>query len=324
MIDIDRNKPNFSTIYIAQPSEECNHMKYSKPLVFSLVFGLLAVSGLSPVKADTTETTIKTTTTTTGASVMSLPATGTYLVVDPITGVVQGSYDPEAPLILQSGLVIVDSSTGRLLATVDSFGNLVDVNAAPATEVLVVSIDARRRDLDRQIAEALNGGQLTRAQANALRADLARIASDESASRQSAGTLTYQKAMILGYGLNSLSDRLAPVTQTVVATPVISPQFVTIDGNVTMVDNVTYRRLQLQARIDDEYASGRLSGDQVSRLKSDLDKISSLETNFRRDGQLSDSKNWILSIKLDRLQSSLENNVAVINQRRSGIGIRAD
>jgi hypothetical protein len=245
-------------------------------------------------------------------------------VVDPITGVVQGNYDPEATQILQSGLVIVDSSSGKLLATVDSLGNVVDVNAAPATEVLVVSIDARRRDLDRQIAEALNKGQLTAAQSNALRADLERIASDESASRQAAGTITYQKAMALGFGLNSLSDRLAPVTQTVVVTPVIAPQFVTVDGQVTMVDNVTYRKLQLQARIDDEYAAGRLSGDQVSRLKSELNKISALETKFRRDGQLSDSKNRILSIKLDQLHSSLDTDVAIINQRRSGIGIRVN
>jgi hypothetical protein len=246
------------------------------------------------------------------------------LVVDPITGVVQGSYDPEVPQIYQSGLVIVDSSTGKLLATVDSLGNVVDVNAAPATDVLVVSINARRRDLERQIAEALTRGQLTAIQANVMRADLERIASDESASRNLAGTLTYQKAMVLGYGLNSLSDRLAPVTQTVVVTPVISPQFVTVDGQLTMVDNVTYRKLQLQRRIDDEFAAGRLSNDQVSKLKSLLNKISILETKYRTDGQLSESKNRILSIKLDQLHSTLETDIAIINQRRSGIGIRVN
>jgi hypothetical protein len=311
-------------------------MNYTKPFVMSLLASSLMLSAGTLARADSTEeTTVKTTTVTTGTALpltgetmVSLPANGSYLVVDPITGLVQGDYEPMARLVngrnLKTGSVIVEANSGKLLATVDSAGNIVDVTTFPATQTLILSIDSRRKELDRQIAEALNQGQISAQQAARLRSELAQISTEELGNSNAPACLTFQKAMNLGYSLNTLSERLVPITSTMAIQPVIAPQFVTINGQLAMVDTVTSRRLLMATRIQDEYAAGRLSGDQVAQLNSELDRIASLETKYRRDGQLSEAKDRALSIKLDQVHSSLEHDVAIINQKRSGIGLRTD
>lgn len=302
-------------------------MNYRKSLTLSLLSGCLIFSGLA-AKADTTETTTTQTTTTTDFGTVNLSPNGSYQVVDPITGRVLGAYDPTARLVegraLESGVVIVDKTNGGLVATVDSSGNIVDISRAPATQTLLVSIDTRRQDLNRRIDEALNRGTLSAAQASAMRAELEQIAADEESARRNAGAVTYRRALVMGYGLNTLSERLVPMTQTVTFEPVISTQFVDINGRFVMVDSITAREQRLQRRIDDEYTAGRLSAQQVSKRKEDLNKISSLEAQYRKNGELSDSKEKKLSEKLDRVQTSIDENVTSINQKRSKIGIRAD
>lgn len=292
---------------------------------FILLSSCLLLSSLCVAKADTIETTTTQTTTTSAASpVFALSASGNYFVVDPITGTPVGHYDPVARLVdgrtLQSGLVIVDKPSGNLVATVDAFGNIVDVSVAPATEVLVVSINSRRADLDRQIAQALARGQITAAKAADMRAQLERISANETAFRVN-GTLTYRQALVVASDLNILGQRLYP---TAVVTPVVAPQFVVQDTRLTMVDNITYRKLHLSRRIDDEYQAGRLSSNNVSDLKEKMATVSSLEMRYRKNGELSESKNRAISTKLDQLETSLNRDVSNINEKRSEIGIRVN
>jgi hypothetical protein len=235
-------------------------MNYAKLFTLSLLVGYLTLPTSLASSAETTETIVKTTTVTTGTispALINLPDSGNYLVVDPISDAVQGNYEPTAKLIngqnAQAGAVIVDASTGKLVATVDLLGNIVDIAAVPATNNLIVSIDSRRKDLDRQIADALSKGQINAVQAAALRGDLERIASDELTNSKASGALSFQKALFLGYGLNTLSDRLVPVASTMVIKPVIAPQFVTMNGQLTMVDNIMSRRLRMERRVEDEY-----------------------------------------------------------------------
>lgn len=210
-------------------------MNYRTSFTLSLIASCLAISGFSASRAETTETT-QTTTLTTSVVPLTLSPTGSYVVVDPITGAIRGTYDPVAKLAdgnkLQSGLIIVDRTNGGLVATVDSVGNIVDVGVAPASKTLVVSIDTRRQDLNRRIEEALNKGVLTPTQASVFRTELGQIAADEDSARGNAGVLSYRKALILGYGLNTLSEKLVPITHTVGFEPVIAPQFVTVDGRL--------------------------------------------------------------------------------------------
>jgi hypothetical protein len=304
-------------------------MKYQKTLALSLLASCLASSGFSAVRADT-ETTQTTTTVTSGptAAIVNLPATGRYVVVDPLTGQIQGNYDPTARLVegsaLHSGVVIVNETDGGPVGLVDASGNIVDVAVSPASQTLLVLIDSRRQDLNRRIDEALNKGLLKPTQAAAFRAELDRIAADEERERQ-AGGVTYSRALMLGYGLNTLSDRLVPLINVDTSLqPVIAPEFVIVNGHLTLLDTINYRKHHLETRCDDEYAAGRLSQKQVSRIKEDLSKISYTERKYIKHGALSSSKDQKLSEELDKLQSEMDSDVALINQKRSRIGIRAD
>src|ERR1700722_17946289 len=136
-------------------------MNYQKSFTLSLLASCLAISGLQASKADTETTQTTTTVTTNGApaAVFNLSATGHYVVVDPLTGQIQGNYDPTSRLVegsaLKTGLVIVNETDGGPVGFVDASGNIVDVAVSAASPTLIVSIDSRRQDLNRRIDAAL-------------------------------------------------------------------------------------------------------------------------------------------------------------------------
>lgn len=284
------------------------------------------------------ETTVIETRTVTSPSVVSTPVTvttplaasvRTYAVVDPITGVVKDYYDPQvrrtiSGVVLSPGLIVVDRGNGRLIGSVDALGNIVDLKVATATPLLTTSIDTRRRDLEMALDSALSKGEITVAQAQELRDGLEKIAAQEAAALAAGNVINIQEAMILASNLDVLQARFAPLVKTVVVKPVISPQFVTVSGQTVYTDTLTYRRTKMLQRIDDEYAAGRLSSENVSDLKSKLNSIASDETRYRKGGDLTSSRRKTLDIKLDRVQTALERDVANINAKRSRIGIRVD
>ncbi|MBI5174003.1 MAG: hypothetical protein HY986_14065 [Candidatus Melainabacteria bacterium] len=300
-----------------------------------LATGVLAYTFSCAAQAETTEVTERTIRTSTvssdGSGVssvstsFSLPRAGNYLVVDPTTGILKGRYDPVAGLVdgrqIQSGLAIVDGPSGRVMAIADATGRIVDVTVAPASDTMLMAIEARRKEMDRSLAEALSAGRLPSAQVVSLRSELERIANEEALLRSAGNVVPYSKALMFSNDLSLLSQRIYPVGAV---TAVETPQFVVMDKQVTMVDSVTYRKLQLTRRIDAEYQSGRLSQDNVSRLKSQLDKVSSLETKYRQSGELSSSKSRTLAMKLDQVESELGNDIAEINEKRARIGIKVN
>jgi hypothetical protein len=169
----------------------------------------------------------------------------------------------------------------------------------------------------------MDSGLLSLPQATALRADLNRLAAEEDSARLN-GSLTYSKALLLGYELDSITSRLLPYTTNYTVQPVIASQLMVVGGKMTLLDAISARKQQLLRRVDDEYSAGRLSTQQVSRLKNDLDKIAATETKYTKDGVLSNSKDRKLSVKLDELQASLDSDVAETNHKRAKIGLKVD
>ncbi len=248
-------------------------MRRTQAYIYTLLAGCLALSGSLAVNADTTQITTTTTTRNNLPAYVFAPSSS-YFVVDPITGVTQGNYDLTSHLVngqpLRNGWVIVDNNTRAMVATVDSYGNIVDVSLAPADQTMLVTFDSRRKDLELQIAEAQAKGRLAAAQAEALRLQLSAVPVYDPSS-----TVTYSRAIQYGSGLNAVSSRLMPLTQKNYSS-VIAPQFVTIDGKLTVADDMTYKKVQLTRRIEDEYGYGRISKEQMERFKSDLDSTTAL------------------------------------------------
>jgi len=279
-------------------------------------------------------TTVRTTTVTTDGppSTLSAPAAlvtlspgGNYMVIDPVTGVMKGVYDPVRGLVGSSvapGLVVIDNTSNRVVATFDAGGRVIALTNIPAYDSLVVSIDNRRAELERMLVDGR--AAMSDSVASALRDELTSIASQESAYKLSGRALNYEEALSLANRLNALSDRVLPYAHGVAFTPLIGARFVTTAGNLVMVDELSARNLRMQRRIDDEYAAGRLSNDNVAHLKSDLNEVASLQTKYTKNGRLNESKTKVIATRLDKVQSSMDRDIADINAKRSHIGIKVN
>lgn len=166
-------------------------------------------------------------------------------MVDPITGIVKGNYDPARGFadarMVQPGLMIVDQPSGRIIATVDSSGRTIDVTSVPAINSLVVAVYTRRCELERMITDALANGTIDGNQASQLRAETDRIAAEEFAAKQNGGILPYSEALSLALTLNSIGDRLVSYTHTNAITPLLGSRFASVNGQVIMVRGTEYR-----------------------------------------------------------------------------------
>src|ERR1700691_4143210 len=111
-------------------------MTLTRNLMAIIVVSCGVISTSAPSLADTETRTVRTTSFLSNGQQLSLPTTSTYVLVDPITGIVKGNYDPTRGFtdtqMVQPGLVIIDQPSGRVLATVDSSGRTIDVASVPA------------------------------------------------------------------------------------------------------------------------------------------------------------------------------------------------
>lgn len=318
-----------------------------------------------PAFADS-ETIIRTTTitqpvSTTTATEFVLSGSGDYVVVDPITGVIKGPYDPIRGFVagsLSPGWVVLDRSNNRVLASFDSSGHLVALTTAPAFDSYVGLIDARRADLERYINESLTLGKITADQAMHLRSDLATITAQEETYRAGGRAITYEEALSLAARLNDLHATLTGYVPTIAMRRLVGTTYITNDGTVvtpvrtaviparTVVapatavitptrvvaaapvvvatDDISARIAVMTTKIDDEYKAGRLTNRNVARLKERINEVSTRQVKYTKNGVLSDSKHKYLSERLDDIQTSFDNDIASTQRARARIGIRVN
>jgi hypothetical protein len=301
-------------------------VNYLTRIVPGLLAGGLIMASACAVLADTETTIVKTTTVTTSDPLL-LPIGVSYVVVDPFTGITRGVYDPIAKSVdfaLTPGLVIVDNNSNRVVATFDASGHVIALSAAPLYDPLIVSIDTRRADFDRTIREIKLHGDCDDATVASLKDALERINAQEEAYRNAGRPLTYAEELSLAVQLNDLADRLVPFSRTTTITPLIATRFITTEGHIVLVDELGGRNLRMQRHIDAEYAAGRLSNNQVARLKEELNDVSSLQAKYTRNGKVRDSKQRLITEKLDRIQSDMDRDIASINEKRARIGIKVN
>jgi hypothetical protein len=187
-----------------------------------------------------------------------------------------------------------------------------------------VTIDSRRADFDRIIREVKFKGTYDDATIGSLRAALDRINAQEAAYINDGTPITYAEELSVAVQLNDLGDRLAPFASTTTITPLIGARFITSDGQIVLVDAFGGRNLQMQRRIDGEYSAGRLSNNQVARLKQELNDVSTLQAKYTKNGKVRDSKQKYLTEKLDRVQTNMDQDIATINEKRARIGIKVN
>jgi hypothetical protein len=273
---------------------------------------------------------VKTTTVTSNGAGFVLPSTGTYFVIDPLSGNVIGGYNPTTGLtdtsLVRPGLVVISKESGKVIAALDPSGRPIELTVAPAYDPFVISIDSRRTNIQAMISDCLSRGTIDAAEAAALNKEMNRISTEEAVYKQSDGILSYSEALQIALDLNGMEDRLKPFmpASAVSAAPLLGARMVTTNGQLVIVDDVEYRRVKLLQRVDDEYTAGRLSSQQVSNLKEQLNTVAALETKYRKNGEISESNKRKISAKLDAINTKMDQDVAVINAKRAKMGIKVN
>jgi hypothetical protein len=161
---------------------------------------------------------------------------------------------------------------------------LTDQPAAPQ------DINEHIATVDSKIANALAAGRLTIPQAQELRAHIDQVLQDKAAFSKTDGQLSYSEDVALALEtdrLNRLLDR------TVAASPASA--------------DISSRRTQLEKRLKDAIAAGKLKAADAQPLMDDLDRLAQTEANFRSsDEGLSLAEAMTLALDLDRINSRID------------------
>jgi hypothetical protein len=259
---------------------------------------LLALTGFTSAFADT----VTTSTIRVGPSGYALPPSS-YVVVDPITGVVKGEYTTNTRTIdgipLTSKYVLMDKSSRKLVATFNDNGELVDISTSPAAETVVISVDSHRARLIKEIDRLQADNKITAAQAESFRKNIAKQFPGTTIGR----TITYNNALAADSALTTVESQLMPSSTT--TTTVVSPRYFTQGTTVLLPDDLTFRKLQLQKRMDEEYGLGHMNAAQFAQLKGHMDEIFARESQYRVTGVMSDGDANRLNADLDSFQAEM-------------------
>lgn len=128
------------------------------------------------------------------------------------------------------------------------------------------------------------------------------------------GKLIYQKTVAT---TTTTTPVATATTTTTRATPVIVPTTV-------LVSDYAARRLQLQEKVSNEYAAGRLTHNQTEDLRDELASIASIEMKRKADGTYSKSNIKRMEKKLAAVQDDFSNYLADTKTKKARIGIRVD
>jgi len=264
---------------------------------------------------DTETTRVETTTITKEGQPIVLPSTTTYMLVDPFTGTIKGNLEAARQTVdiqsISPGTVVIDQNTGKIVATINPSGRIIDVLTVSALDPLNSLIDTRRGEINRNITVSLNNKSITSKQGERLRAELDKVGTREANDTQHQTPLTYAESIFLASELNNIGDQLAFLTHVKPMDPIIGSRFVYIDGQVVVaVDDLDYRRMKLVQRIDDEYIAGRLMHPQATDLKDQLNSVAALEADNKKNGELSAEQKNTVSARLDSIEANLNQEVA--------------
>lgn len=172
-------------------------------------------------------------------SIGTVIAAETAATVKAANNVVSGTADAAGNVIDASGKVVgrvtdtsaapetaagvADNADGNDTGTAGD--TATSLTFGPATDVLGMSLDSRRADIDRLIADAVLSSKLNQQQAADLRTQLDKISELEAQARLSANSMTFDEAINIAGELDSLSSKVSaslsqpPLPPLVVADP---------------------------------------------------------------------------------------------------------
>src|SRR4030095_5467313 len=149
-----------------------------------------------------------------------------------------------------------DSEAGTLTTDLEALRARVDHDLSP-----LPNIEGRRQEIVAKIDSSLASGRLAAQAASELRQDLDRVASLETTFKSSEGRLDDQE-------MNTLDREYALVLSH-------------LDRSQAPLPDVAGFKAQIERKINDGVASGKIASQQMTDFQQELDRIASVEQSFR-------------------------------------------
>ncbi|PZM77557.1 MAG: hypothetical protein DKT66_25065 [Candidatus Melainabacteria bacterium] len=154
-----------------------------------------------------------------------------------------------------------------------------------------VDIDSMQADILKRMTDGLSARRLTRQEYDDLKYDFDRSASLEALYRQSDNKLDYDETMKLALDLDRLSTRLER----------------TLHDRDVSIGDADARQAELDKKIQDGLASGKLTTGEASQLRAEFNRISEREAALKSSGRpISPEDRLALLIDLERLNTQIE------------------
>lgn len=174
-----------------------------------------------------------------------------------------------------------ENETTTLAGDFDSFRINFDRAVTPLPD-----ISSTRKQLEGRIAEALGSGRLRAEDANALKADLARINGLEATFKSSDGGLSDQATIALSKEYDAVAAR--------------------IDKSLPPLPDIAAKEKTIQSRIEEASRTGAITEDNRRDFNHEFDRIKDVENAFRSsDNGLSDWEVMTVARDLDRLDAEI-------------------
>lgn len=176
-------------------------------------------------------------------------------------------------------------------------------------------LDSRKLQIDTQISTALSGGQISPQEATEFRAELNRINNEVTQARTGGRRLSFTQSLRFTNDLNVLSGRIDQAREHQTAT------LPSIDASAT----------ELVQRINTSLAANKITQQEATQLRNDLQHVAEIEAAFKADGNgvLTPRQIRIVSGEIDKVHAKLDEFVRLadsavpeLTQRRTAIESR--
>jgi hypothetical protein len=178
-------------------------------------------------------------------------------------------------------------------------------------EVLVTTIESRRKMLDEIINQARQRGDISVEQSDAMKRELKRIALETGAN-----TISYPLAVMLAEDLDLIGAKYATVVTTApVYVPIIKgSHFTVVGGAIYQLDDLSMRRADLDGRVIKDYLEGRLSASRADDLRAQLSNIGTEAAIYQADGNVDFKESRRLYNEFDHVASEMEKSAGKDNK----------
>lgn len=181
--------------------------------------------------------------------------------------------------------VLTDGEILTLARDLDGLKTRV-TNVTQATTTTLPGIDSRKDTIKKKLTDAEAAGRLNATAAADLKMEMERIEQKERFYRAD-GSLNDTETLVLASDLDALAAK--------------------IEQSLSALPNILDRKRDLENRLNESLASGRLSPTDADSARQDLARIGQLEATFRSsEGVLSDQEVVSLNREYDAVKSRLE------------------